>query len=84
MIPMGKKVATNQQKRREKGFVCFLSDKHSGRKDITLSEEMIASQQFVNKCEKKLQLLDVVLCCSQRKDVFGWLLHLGEIWSASD
>lgn len=38
------------------------------------------SQPAICKCEKKLQLLDVVLCCSQREDDFGWLLHLGS-WS---
>ena len=37
-------------------------------------------QPAICKCEKKLQLLDVVLCCSQREDDFGWLLHLGS-WS---
>ena len=46
--------------------------------NVTLLEEMIASQQFVNV--NLLQLLDVVLCCSQREDDFGWLLHLGS-WS---
>ena len=39
------------------------------------------SQPAICKCEKKLQLLDVVLRCSQREDVFGWLLHLGSWWN---
>ena len=79
----GKESCNKPTKRREKGFVCFLSDKHSGRKNITLLEEMIASQQFVNvKKSCSCWMLFYVVPKGKMFLVGCYILGLGPMWSS--